>query len=447
MKFNIPRARRVPFTTSGATSLGPNDYGWQWTECFARQRVLMMNQNLENFQIDLPYSGEGVDLVVLDNNVVADHPDFTNRLQQIDWFQAAGGEWLQYQGTQNWATYYQRADGGHGTPTASVAAGALYGFAKSANIFTITHNFAAWDSWRAREKRAAVIRLITDWHKNKPSRNPTVLVFGSIIGSNLFLSSVRSVHTSKGTYTRDELLALPLSERINITLEHRIDGMTSNRVGLQYEADIKAAMDYATSNGVHLVYPGDNKISVLQNAQDDDFSAYWFREWSTGFFLNITCGSVPVSNDTIVVGAVGGETDVSVPTNSKSTVREFIATWGTNDGSPRGARVDIFAPGTYCPAARDVVSVTTPSGTGMFRYPGSSNRWASGFSGTSCATPITAGALCCLLSKYPAMSPASAKSALLGAASVGRIYEYDEPEAAKRLSLMGAPNRYLYYPV
>ena len=85
--------------------------------------------------------GTGVDIVIMDDGVVVDHPEFINsanvsRVQQIDWYAAAGYEQSGNTNTMP-ATFYTDAGSGHGTHTAATVAGKTFGWAKNANIYSM----------------------------------------------------------------------------------------------------------------------------------------------------------------------------------------------------------------------------------------------------------------------------------------------------------------------
>jgi len=101
--------------------------------------------------------GTGVDVVIIDTGVQADHPEFqyvgnsTSRVQQIDWYAETGI--AAFQGIDHYIDTE-----GHGTTVAGVVAGKTYGWAKGSNIYaikatgpapttTITDAFAGLLTW------------------------------------------------------------------------------------------------------------------------------------------------------------------------------------------------------------------------------------------------------------------------------------------------------------
>ena len=81
---------------------------------------------------DYVLDGTGVDVVIVDTGIQADHPEFqdangVSRVKTINWFDASG-----VSGTQS-SSHYQDPDG-HGTHVAGIVAGKTHGWAKEEMI-------------------------------------------------------------------------------------------------------------------------------------------------------------------------------------------------------------------------------------------------------------------------------------------------------------------------
>jgi len=130
-------------------------------------------------------SGKNVDVVVWDSAHVGpiDHPDFAvnsdgtggSRIKQINWFQYSAAL-----GYTTEATYEYTVLGNHATSVASVAAGNRYGWARDANIYSISYSSSSvsgqpqsWLFW--------ALDYIKYWHQHKEinpetgRRNPTII--------------------------------------------------------------------------------------------------------------------------------------------------------------------------------------------------------------------------------------------------------------------------------
>ena len=117
-----------------------------------------------NYSLD----GSGVDVVIQDSGIQADHPEFQNangqsRVKQIDWFSESG-----LTGTQS-ASHYRDYDG-HGTHVAGIVAGKNYGWAKNADIYAL--KVAGLEGSGDSGTGIAVsdcFDVIKEWHRRKVS--------------------------------------------------------------------------------------------------------------------------------------------------------------------------------------------------------------------------------------------------------------------------------------
>jgi subtilisin family serine protease len=123
---------------------------------------------------DYVLDGTGVDVVILDSGIQADHPEWqdaqgNSRLQQIDWFAASG-----VPGTMP-ANFYTDYDG-HGTHVAGTVAGKTFGWAKNARIYAIKLNDlkGAPDPGNGLSI-AQAFDVLLGWHQAKNNTRPTVI--------------------------------------------------------------------------------------------------------------------------------------------------------------------------------------------------------------------------------------------------------------------------------
>ncbi len=175
--------------TDGAPSGSSIDLQWG----IARS---VFGYNVNNWGTDGPYdavtatirttsSGKNVDVVIWDSAHVGpiDHPEFAvnsdgtggSRIKQINWFQYSGAL-----GYTTEATYEYTVLGNHGTSVASIVAGNRYGWARDANIYSISYDPisvsgqpSSWQLW--------ALDYIKYWHQHKEinpetgRRNPTII--------------------------------------------------------------------------------------------------------------------------------------------------------------------------------------------------------------------------------------------------------------------------------
>ena len=155
-----------------------------------------------NYTLD----GTGVDVVIMDSGIQADHPEFqyvgnsTSRVQQINWASYVPA-------LSTMGNCYQD-NVGHGTQVAGIAVGKTFGWAKGAQIFSIKYFGTGAGA------TLDILEAIRLWHLSKgPNGRPTVLnmsiitiypytLFGTTPTSatNNLLANVSSVTWQGTTY-------------------------------------------------------------------------------------------------------------------------------------------------------------------------------------------------------------------------------------------------------
>lgn len=128
-----------------------------------------------NQTYDYTLDGTGVDIVIIDSGIQADHPEFNapnngnSRVQQIDWYAASG-----VSGTMP-VDFYTDFDG-HGTHVAGIIAGKSFGWAKNADIYSI--KLAGLEGGADPNSGMSVadaFDCLLGWHNAKTNGRPTIV--------------------------------------------------------------------------------------------------------------------------------------------------------------------------------------------------------------------------------------------------------------------------------
>lgn len=415
-----------------------------------------MTQNLD---------GTGVDVVIMDDGVAVDHPEWVgpdgrNRFVQIDWYAAANVAGSMPTG------YYDDPASGHGTCVASVVAGKTYGWATNANIYSLKTLGSG-----ATIGHAEGLDLVRQWHNNKPinpttgAKNPTIVnaswdtiayVLGPPAGGNYdpFSDGGHIVYTGYslfgGNYRGNAYsyalsgagaFTMPrLNEALGMSLHSTGYSLgTANVTGNLYyipgkNDSIDAAVEDLIDAGVTFVHaagnnqfkndgPGgldwDNHANVLNTASPITYTTRYYCRPST-----------PWANGVVHVGAV--DSNVFQMDGFYIEQRASYSNYGT--------AVDIHAPGT------GIVGAWV--GTGGEAYYANASYKQKAEQGTSFSSPQVTGVMALFLQLNPTVSAAEAKRWLINKAKVGDII-YDTgstTDYANTYSLSGGPNRFLYNP-
>ena len=358
--------------------------------------------------------GKGVDVVIQDTGIQADHPEWldnngNSRLQQIDWYSEAG-----VAGTQPanlYTDYY-----GHGTHCAGIAAGRTFGFAKNARIYSqkLAGLKPSWDPNEGIpvEDSFDLIRL---WHNAKSGSRPTVVNmswgYGSYLSSGV--DSITYRGTTHNSPTAESCINYGLPSVSSTELwQHntRVDSV---------DVEIQEMID----DGIHVVMAAGNANTKCDINGGDDYNNY-FTKSSIDYYYNR--GGSPYDDEAIQVGSIDASVHDS-NTDKKSTF------------SNAGPAVEIYAPGSYIVSA---CSNEAKSGWLTGSYFENSSYKQANVSGTSMAAPQVVGVIALLLQVNPTASPSSIKSSLLN--SSGNALLEGASNDYSNDSTMGGDNNVLF---
>ena len=369
-----------------------------------------------NYTLD----GTGVDIVIQDSGIQADHPDFNDatgvtRVVQHDWFTG-------YSGGGSMPTEHYTDYDGHGTHCAGIAAGKTYGWLKGAKIYSVkVAGLEGSTDPNSGIAIADVFDVIKEWHAAKPidlvtgAKRPTIVnmswgytaSFTNITGGNY-----------RGTAwtgsSRDTAKGMIGSLRNGV---YRYPTRVAS-----VDTDVEELIDA----GVHVCISAGNYKQKIDVDGGDDYDNYFTSSvFGTRYYHR---GGSPHSQEAFIVG--------NIDTNIAADGKEQSAS-----SSEKGPGVNIWAPGTNI---FSTLSSTTSYTSGP--YPDNSNFKIGNLSGTSMASPNIAGVLGLWLQINPGATPAQALTYLTANAPTSRIYQTanNDTDYTNDRSLLGSSNRFAW---
>lgn len=412
--FDSPaNARNYALHTCGVAF--PQNYG-----------VNGLNSNIDAGTYPYVLDGTGVDVVVMDDGIVVDHPEFldatgNSRVQTIDWYAAAG--YVSDATNTLSATFYSDTGSGHGTHVAGTIAGKTFGFASNARIYSMR---IFGDGAIGAE---TAFDLIRNFHIRKPIdpstgfRRPTI-VNGSWGVTGYYLSSPPNFDPYQGhslylgyqlwggTYRGTQHgLYYATSSRGMLGTASGNYGNGSNSTSTLYAANgysdaYDAACNAMIAAGViHCHAAGNNGCKVEANNGVDYNNRY-------GIITNVI-GGLPILSNTFYHRPNSPHANASINVGSTYNTSSDGASEYRASYSHFGTGIDIWAPGT------GIVSSYNSTVPGFGEQNRSNyehangyvdpNYWQSNDSGTSMASPQVAGVLSLFLQVNPGASPSAAK--------------------------------------
>lgn len=365
-----------------------------------------------------PYTldGTGVDIVIQDGGIQADHPEFNDsngvsRVQQIDWYTASG-----ISGTMP-LDHYSDYDG-HGTHVAGIAAGRTYGWAKNSRIYAVKVD--GLDAGEGGIPVTDCFDIIKAWHIAKPIDPVTGVRRPTVVNMSWGYASIFSFITG-GSYRGTAWAGA--SRRTDYGMVGAFDGsqyLYSTRV-----SSVDIDMEELIDAGVHVVVAAGNYYQKNDVEDGDDYDNYFISALFGNRYYHR--GTSPYNPLAISVGNI----------NSVVTTIEKKAA-----SSNAGPGVDVYAPGT------NIVSST--SNTNSFvdgQYPFNANYKITNISGTSMAAPQVAGVMALQLQLNPHFTVTEAKSWIVSKSKNNLIYTTNnDDDYTDNESILGGANRYLYNP-
>lgn len=431
----------------GTTSISASDMvNWGLRRCSAigEQDGLLESgaggsrDSVVNWTVDHKYNidGTGVDIVIQDNGVLENHPEWLDengqsRFVQHDWYAAAG-----VSGTMDNSHY--NGVGNHGTHVAGIAAGRTYGWAKGARIYSMK----ALGTGKIVGNN--VFDLIRLWHLRKPIDPRTGYKRPTIVNASW---GYRWFHpgTTNDPFTRygevnyrgNEAIQFRGKTYFDMSRPDRISvGIMSSEYQLR-QASVDSAVEDLTDAGVIFVTAAGNYYGTIFRPGDIEYNNYFTTDianelgYPAGTRQYYQRGSSPVSDDAIVVANVDNKV-LSFGGNPEKL----------NLSSDRGPRVDICAPGTEITSSTDAV--------GYYRsnvpYPLDPNFQIARIAGTSMAAPQVTGLLALYLQLNPQATPQDCKNWLSSNAETGSLEVTAFDNYGNVTGTRGAPDKFLRNP-
>lgn len=400
-----------------------------------------ITSSVYNYVLD----GSGVDVIINDTGIQADHPEFAGRIPSVNWNSIAAT--VGASTTFDWNTASYTDTDGHGTNVAGIAAGATYGWAKGANIIPLVISFLGQSSAEPLD----MFEMMIYWHQTKGTNNPTVvnmswnlrLNFNQGVGYYAFIDS--------GVYR-----GTPWSgAQTNSFYQSRgLIALTNNGISLQGDPVVfpysstayNEAMSEVIDAGIIVCQAAGNNGFKFDAVGGDDYDNYVVSSalgTSNPFYYHR--GASPTDSRAIVVGALD-----TVTQGLKDKRAQY---------SVAGPGVDIWAAGTTIMSAgvsNPAVNGTQYRATYSPYYLNQNNQNYNEFycSGTSQAAPQITGMSALYLqinppgNIYDANNSSNVKSWLISNAITNSFYSTGNATTyTDATSLLGGLANVAYQPI
>lgn len=427
-----------------------NERNWTHASCSNVNNPFGTGTTLNNQTKNFTLTGEGVDVVVIDSGIQADHPEWLNadgtasRFQRIDWTSAN----FSPGNVANAANMYTDING-HGTACHSSLAGRRYGWASGANIYSmsvpsVSQNPGSTFGTGGLDAFTYPFQRLRMWHENKPVgangyRRPTVVSTSwQLVISVGSIASFSPLPFPNGTYSlegqwRGNSFNIPYNTNNASNLANI--GIFSSGGNFSPFDDVLAVALYSAidseiqdciDSGIIFFTAAGNDTYKISAPGDPDWDN---RITSGGNNVFYHRGGTPMTGGSLAVGGISSTYDVTPGIDNKA------------DFSRSGPGVIVYAPAEYLPLA---ISNSQIQGSAV-PYPDDTNYNAIKISGTSFSSPATAGWVATIAEARPYLNQAMAQQLVEQTAISNRI-ETTGNNYASPYFLNGGNNRYLYNP-
>lgn len=402
--------------------------------------------NIKDQNYEYVLDGTGVDVVIQDTGIKADHPEWqdangVSRLKNIDWFSESG-----VSGSMP-SNHYTDIDG-HGTHVAGTVAGKRFGWAKNADIY-VQQLELGQQSGSALSDEDATDTLIA-WHNSKSNGRPTVVnmsygyfqnLYGTSVGTffhdgithypvesinwrgssysanGLVISTIHDQYGGPRTWTEDGYY--PLGET-TYYYQGYFFGYRATSVDVDLETAINAGIIPCIAAGNHSM-----KIDVPSGV--DYNNNFYAPNYGTVYYHR---GSSPYSQNAFMVGSLA-------PGRGTETKSNF---------SDSGPGVDIYTAGDRIVSAWPGSHISNWMSE-VAQYESGSPYYKTKLGGTSMASPNMAGMVACLLQAHPDWSPKQVKDFFLYHATSSIYTSGSNSDYSNRYTLHGGEQRVAYFPM
>ena len=381
---------------------------------------------------DYVLDGTGVDIVIFDSGIQADHPEFqdadgVSRVKQIDWYAVTGVPGSLPSG------FYTDYDG-HGTHVAGTIAGKTFGWAKNADIYSIKLDGleGPTDPNSGMPVDDAFDCLIA-WHNAKTNGRPTVLnnSWGYVIYWNTSVNALTFNNTTFYAITGGNYRGSTWTGTLRDGAKGHTGQQVSGNLFVMNQRDAATDADVAQciSAGIIVCNAAGNGSMKHDLVGGQDYGNYVAANTIGNYYYHRGSSPHVAGGNGFQVGAMG----IYFVGNQES--KSFY--------SDAGPGVNIFAAGDRIISAMSATDIDSTN----FAYYLDSNYKQRLLNGTSMACPQIAGMCALLLQVHPDWSPTQVYKWMMQYAQNALYTTGVNDDFTYNQSTYGGPVRVAYFPL